>query len=592
MFSRAGTWGSKAPPRFPRPPATWLPRRQAKPSTPWQRKALIALIAVIGLLALYESGSLFGGVRVRMAESHAKSLLQRAREASHKLKEQGVDQSMYTCFDPGSHTEGAAACAPAREFLARLRAAGLTMPTPTMDSDFVLSNACDGGCFVAGNLRNAQAVMPNYILQLVTAAAALAEKGNKLFVSIYESGSNDLTTGWLQVLGDALDALGVRHALVLNGDITRKKGEERIEFLARVRHAALEPLYTLCHESGVFCVNTTGTDTTTTNGGTTTTSATALAASISPPPTAGAGRIVFLNDVLYSYTDILRLVQYPAHLVCGLDLGMAAYPDLTPLEHQDTIESYLRGAWHLSPGLAHTLSRSRLLAHRWRRLHQFHEPDLRAYGPLFFYDKWVARDISGRMFSNRPPFVGFPPDILRVTAGKPVRAHCCWNGLAILTAAPFLAKKMRFRQHEPGECSASECSLVCDDLWRQGYGDVIVDPNVRVTYDEPGARRLYKDFTSQLPIGVPWVTYTPFKRSDVAEVMALPKHADLSRDSGAGAVGQGAGAGAGAGVGGFAARWPGAILRQVDCCDLAPGADMVEFRDPGVCHNATVPLYA
>ncbi len=177
---------------------------------------------------------------------------------------------------------------------------------------------------------------------------------------------------------------------------------------------------------------------------------------------------VFLNDVLYSYTDILRLLQYPAHLVCGLDLGMAAYPDLTPLEHQDTIESYLRGAWHLSPGLAHTLSRSRLLAHRWRRLHQFHEPDLRAYGPLFFYDKWVARDISGRMFSNRPPFVGFPPDILRVTAGKLVRAHCCWNGLAIFTAAPFLAKKMRFRQHEPGECSASECSLVCDDMWRRG----------------------------------------------------------------------------------------------------------------------------
>ncbi len=124
-------------------------------------------------------------------------------------------------------------------------------------------------------------------------------------LALYESGSR----------------FGVRHALVLNGDITREKGEERIEFLARVRHADLEPLYTLCQESGILCVNTTATQSTTTA-----TSATAFAASISPPPTAGAGRIVFLNDVLYSYTDILRLLQYPAHLVCGLDLGMAAYP--------------------------------------------------------------------------------------------------------------------------------------------------------------------------------------------------------------------------------------------------------------------------
>lgn len=52
------------------------------------------------------------------------------------------------------------------------------------------------------------------------------------------------------------------------------------------------------------------------------------------------------------------------------------------------------------------------------------------------------------------------------------------------------------------------------------------------------------------------------------------------------------GRGQGRGSGGLAARWLGAILRQMDCCDLAPGVDVVEFWDPGVCHNATVPLYA
>jgi len=35
----------------------------------------------------------------------------------------------------------------------------------------------------------------------------------------------------------------------------------------------------------------------------------------------------------------------------------------------------------------------------------------------------------------------------------------------------------------PGECRASECSLLSHDLHRLGYGRMVVDPGVQVAYN-------------------------------------------------------------------------------------------------------------
>ena len=56
-----------------------------------------------------------------------------------------------------------------------------------------------------------------------------------------------------------------------------------------------------------------------------------------------------------------------------------------------------------------------------------------------------------------------------------------------LKAKPFY-EGMRFRRaHEgedsiEGECEASECSLLCQDMWKRGYSKIVVDPLVRVFY--------------------------------------------------------------------------------------------------------------
>jgi alpha-1,3-mannosyltransferase len=34
-----------------------------------------------------------------------------------------------------------------------------------------------------------------------------------------------------------------------------------------------------------------------------------------------------------------------------------------------------------------------------------------------------------------------------------------------------------------GECSASECSLICNDYWDAGYGRILMVPRVKLAYD-------------------------------------------------------------------------------------------------------------
>jgi Cryptococcal mannosyltransferase 1 len=64
--------------------------------------------------------------------------------------------------------------------------------------------------------------------------------------------------------------------------------------------------------------------------------------------------------------------------------------------------------------------------------------------PLQFYDTWVARDHQGALFSKLKPYVSSAYSSARLRSGFPFPVKCCWNGLAVLDAAPFY-RGLRFR---------------------------------------------------------------------------------------------------------------------------------------------------
>jgi len=102
---------------------------------------------------------------------------------------------------------------------------------------------------------------------------------------------------------------------------------------------------------------------------------------------------------------------------------------------------------------------------------------------------WVARDMNGTALENAP-FEAVFRDMEsshRFQRHLPVQVQSCWNGISVLDPAPFYAHphvKFRMAKLSAGECSASECSLICNDYWNAGYGRIIMIPRVKLAYDK------------------------------------------------------------------------------------------------------------
>ncbi|KAI4519792.1 glycosyltransferase family 69 protein [Schizophyllum commune] len=105
-----------------------------------------------------------------------------------------------------------------------------------------------------------------------------------------------------------------------------------------------------------------------------------------------------------------------------------------------------------------------------------------------FYDNWVARDINGTALENAPfeNIFHHPDSSQRFQRHLPIQVQSCWNGIAVLDPAPFYSPphvKFRMARITEGECSASECSLICNDYWNAGYGRIMMVPRVKLAYD-------------------------------------------------------------------------------------------------------------
>lgn len=157
--------------------------------------------------------------------------------------------------------------------------------------------------FIAACLHQSQAVLPHWNAELIRLVVALqrsepAGSISNVFVSVYESGSTDLTGDYLEALDSHLEFLGVPHR-VERGSLVRGS-RNRIDFLAEVRNKALEPLY-MGH--GIY------------------------------------DQVVWLNDVFFCADGILQLTYQalPIHrgglgadAVCGMDYSLFDDPRQGP----------------------------------------------------------------------------------------------------------------------------------------------------------------------------------------------------------------------------------------------------------------------
>lgn len=146
-------------------------------------------------------------------------------------------------------------------------------------------------------------------------------------------------------------------------------------------------------------------------------------------------RVVFLNDVVLCAGDIIRLSLHDADMSCGYDF-----------QH--------------------------------------------SVGRRIFYDSWVMdygefTDPSHHkacVLNDSYPLWA-PCSRLQET---PLPVTCCWNGAVAIRPEVF-ASGVRFRRGDPSlgdsDCSQSECSLLCLDMWKRGFQRILVDPNVQVGYN-------------------------------------------------------------------------------------------------------------
>eukprot|EP00898_Chlorokybus_atmophyticus_P006469 jgi/Chlat1/6823/Chrsp51S06513 len=248
--------------------------------------------------------------------------------------------------------------------------------------------------FFSMNLHQNAAVTPHLLTELHRVLTWL--DATKAYVSVYESGSTDNTPSVLSVMHSLLVHMRVPHNIIANATDVRGDGMPRIEFLARVRNRALQPLFDMQDEVRF-------------------------------------DKVFFNNDVYFCAEDVLLLLLHDAHIAAGFDIN-----------NVDWDSKKIR-----------------------------------------FYDNWVGRDLNGDDIGYFHPFVRLPESQKRIEQALPVPVYCAWNGMVSIAPEVFYDQQILFRTRAwRGECSSSEMTLFCQDIWNvyRERTRVIIDPRVLVAY--------------------------------------------------------------------------------------------------------------
>ncbi|QIW95850.1 hypothetical protein AMS68_001368 [Peltaster fructicola] len=291
------------------------------------------------------------------------------------------------------------------------------------------------------NLRDSQHVLPSQMRALLTAIHYLLPN-HAVYLSIYENDSKDTTKRMLAELAAALEKIGIDGLWITSSGMhSGINMATRINRLAEIRNAALRPLL----------------------------------------PHAGAGTVIFLNDVILCASDIFELIlqsqTQSADVVLGVD---------------------------------------------WAESHIPSQP--------YVYDAWVLRGINGQMVYKQhkdTPWPMVPPtgrDWLthafstqseenhsRWLNNLPFPVYAGWGGIVALRADLFVEHGLRFRSSKHtgwtggsvsgsmgkwgklvtdwdymnGDCPGdSECGLVMRDIWniRAGRARVVLASQVNTAY--------------------------------------------------------------------------------------------------------------
>ena len=118
--------------------------------------------------------------------------------------------------------------------------------------------------------------------------SSLSSSCSNVFISVYESSSDDRSSQDLELYSAFLSDLRVHHRVVTNGRIRRQQADYRIAFLSKVRNAAMQPFFDQ-HSGGSELLY---------------------------------DRVLFMNDILYCAEDALRLIAHAApdvQMTCALD---------------------------------------------------------------------------------------------------------------------------------------------------------------------------------------------------------------------------------------------------------------------------------
>jgi len=320
------------------------------------------------------------------------------------------------------------------------------------------------------NIREAVDLTPRLLGSIIEAITFLGPKHCAL--SIVEGNSHDGTLEVLRLLAGPLAKLGVAYWLV-SSPLDPSAGD-RIKKLAILRALAIEPV------TGTLPPKLRDAETNDKEGRIhppqphtywnlprdplTNTTLTDLRASLSPTAT-----VFFINDVAACTEDFLELAHQRRHqsadMVCAMDWA-----------HNG--ETYTSA------------------------------------DPIFFYDVWIARTMSGNIFFDIDPSYGswekatdlFPHDPLsraRMAAGLPFQVFACWNGAIAFGAAPLANHEMGFRASRKLECEQGEAQLFCKDLWLTGHGKIAVVPSVNLQYTDARGRqtKMQKGYVSEFVRG-------------------------------------------------------------------------------------------
>jgi hypothetical protein len=191
--------------------------------------------------------------------------------------------------------------------------------------------------------------------------------------------------------------------------------------------------------------------------------------------------VLFAPQLYFCAADLVRLMEYPEDLVCGVQLDDHKKPVQLRHRHRQlhttagrVLQQQQQGAaaGAAAAGVQEGPMAAAVAAAGQAVLKPEVPPEFEMQALRAPHD--AAREITGDLLRPDAPYFSHGPSQALVQAGLPVPMYCCWGGVAKLGAAA-LAAGLRFRGGEEGECHPPDpMSLMCDDLWRTGHSRIIL----------------------------------------------------------------------------------------------------------------------